>query len=396
MPGLADARPSALGSALFFYLVAVTILITLAPFRLRPLDRRPVDFAEATAIDLAGNLALFAPLGFLRRATQQAGSSRAWTLGSLALLSAAIEGVQHFSAGRDASVLDVATNTAGAALGLIAFERLRPAWERRLAGRLALELPLMNVVYLLGPLVFVDGLVSGDRPRLVLGSGLLGAFGGGVFAAVAAHRLVPAGLTSPSRAGAAAAAGYLLAAIPALLEAPGAVAALGAGLGLFVWALVRAAGPAGERRFEIPTLRRFGPLFAAYLAAAALWPWTLQARPGWRAEPGLTELPDVPGVAPLLRLASQFAAFSLVGYLAAEYRSRREDPRGRAAAAGALAAALLAAVLEAARGFHPAHAASFARLALGLAAGASGGALYAMQRDAVRRWRVPSPAEVTR
>jgi glycopeptide antibiotics resistance protein len=78
------------------------------------------------------------------------------------LLSVAIEFAQLFVPGRYTSTIDVITNGSGAWLGGLSFVFLKNNLKKERTGRLlALELPLMNVVYLLIPLMWLTGL----KPR---------------------------------------------------------------------------------------------------------------------------------------------------------------------------------------------------------------------------------------
>jgi hypothetical protein len=106
----------------------------------------------------------------------------------------------------------------------------------------------------------------------------------------------------------------------------------------------------------------------------------------WRARVAFTDLRDEPGPLPLLRLVEALAAFTLLGYGVAEYRSRREERLVPAAGAAALACLAAAVMMEWLRGFHPRHGASLLRAVLLSLSGAAGAAIYVQLRDAVRRW----------
>src|SRR5204862_4625526 len=94
--------------------------------------------------------------------------------------SVAIESVQLFEVTRYASISDVLANGAGGYLGAIAQRRLRRriAMAARTVGRLSLERPLLGLVYLLVPLLWLDGLAGVDSAMPLwplLGLGLFGA-----------------------------------------------------------------------------------------------------------------------------------------------------------------------------------------------------------------------------
>ena len=93
----------------------------------------------------------------------------------------AIEFTQLFIPGRYASAIDVITNGVGAWLGGLIFVLLAKSLKEERTDRLpAMELPLMNLVYLLIPLMWLTGLATGGEVLRWLLVVLLGLFGGGV------------------------------------------------------------------------------------------------------------------------------------------------------------------------------------------------------------------------
>jgi VanZ family protein len=382
-----DAAGSPLGLALISYLLGVTLLITLAPFRFR-IPGHFLVMLQANAFDMAANVFLFAPLGFLHSLTRRREASIAPTVAMGFVLSAAIESIQLFSRGRYASPFDVVMNTMGAALGALAHRAVDHRLHPRLAGQLALELPLMNVVYLLVPLVWLDVLAAGrSTSRLVLAA-LLGVLGSTVLTAVWRHRLRASEILSPAGLGLAAGTWFLVAGLPGLGQRPGLLLLGASTVGAVAW--LQARGVSGfdppDRRFEVPALRGAAPFFAAYLLLLALWPPTREVA-SFRIGFGLLDLPDDPSVVQVVRLLELVAAFTLLGYLVAEYRSRRDEGPAPASLVAGVIAVLSAALLEAARGFHPAHTASLARALLLTLAGAGGALIYTVQRETFRRWR---------
>lgn len=79
------------------------------------------------ARNVGGNLALFAPLGWLLPAIAAELRSARWVAGFACAASLAIETLQYASGRRVADVDDVLLNTAGAALGYLALALVRPA-----------------------------------------------------------------------------------------------------------------------------------------------------------------------------------------------------------------------------------------------------------------------------
>jgi VanZ family protein len=373
--------------------VAVALVVTLAPFRFTVPERLPIALGT-TRIDLVGNVFLFLPLGFLYRATR--GGTVLGVLGRGLLLSLAIESAQLFSRGRYFSPVDLMTNSAGAGLGALVHRAVAGRLHARLAGQLALDLPLMNVVYLVVPLLWLDGLAAGGSSSRILLAPVLGLFGSSVLVAVWRHRLRPAGILTPAGLGLAGALWFLVAGLPGFAGRPVILFAGSVALGLAILGLAVTPGPESlDRRFELLTLRRVAPLFAAYLLLLAAWPWSVTPAP-WRMRVGLTGLHDDPGVVPVVRLVETLAAFTLLGYLAAEYRGRREESLGPALGATAVVSMGAAAVLEIARGFHPQQGASLLRLILLGVAGAGGGAIFVAHRDTIRGWRTAAARNAER
>jgi len=215
---------------------ALTLIVTLAPFDLVAPRRVNIlvvgGFAEAAA-----NVVLFIPLGFLFRLARPRPEDR-WALGALAaglLASVAIELTQLFLPGRYPALLDIATNGAGAMLGAWLHDRvqsrLRPGALP--VSALALELPLMVLLYLLVPLMWLNGLAVVEAPLSTLRLLMLGLFGASILAAVQRRHLGPAGLLGRRSTALAAGAGFLAGAFPALLVRPLTVVAHAAIVALF-------------------------------------------------------------------------------------------------------------------------------------------------------------------
>ena len=378
------------GALLLGYMVLVTAVITLVPFRFA----RPKVFTLSWLVDPAdvgANVLLFLPLGLLFRVTTRpsGGVGHARTIVAACLTSAVFEALQLFLPGRFASPVDVMSNTLGAGLGSLLHARMAARLDGRLVRGLALELPLMIVVYLLVPLLWLDGFAAGhDGGRLLL-SPLLGLAGVVVLAAVWRHRLAERGVLSPTQLALVTAGWYAVGAAPGLMRRP--LLVLGGAVLVGLATRLEAARPlplASERRFELPTLRRMWPLLVGYLVLSALWPmpWT----PGpWHGGWGVADLADMPGVTPMLRALEYLAAFTLLGYTVAESRGRREEGAGPRRARLIAASVLSAAALEALRGFHPGHGASMLVLLLTAAMGLYGGLIYRIQLGVVREAVAP-------
>lgn len=368
-----------LGLLLTGYLALVVGAITLAPFQFGVPDSFHLSWMvldSGWVSDLLLNLVLFLPFGFIaRRIPGLARGNPLWVLVAGLLLSGAIEGAQLFLEPRYSTASDLMANGVGAWVGALLSDMVgRKLGEgRTLIGRLLLDLPLMGFVYLLIPLMWLDGLATGGSPERLWSIVPLVCCGALALGAVSAiERTAQADLDGQDHvfsAGLEAAAlfWYLLGAIPSLRIAPLAVAG-GAVLVLvvaFVGRVLWRGAVRHDRRLEPQVVRLLLPLVLLYLTALARSGGEL-----YQAESG--EIARVT----MLRWLERGAGFTLLGYLVAEWRGRREELLPRTTLAPMLLAALLFAILARFRGGPT----DFVALGVTLAAAAFGALLYAFQR----------------
>lgn len=397
-----------LGAAVLAYLVVVTLLITWAPFDFFSTPQHGLT-TRWTWSDLLLNVVMFLPLGFLwqgtctaahaapverRRGAERTAVHQAALVGLL--LSAAIEGGQLFLPGRFTSLLDLATNTLGAALGALAFVAVRPRLtvDSGTMRSLALDLPLAGVVVLLVPLLWTSAFGDGDPARLRL-LWPVAVSGGVLIGSIHGSYLAVATRGSARLAAVAAVAWLLVGALPALLRVTtfdamrdllGACVVAGAVAALRSRVAARARERDGAQRVEHAALRLAMPPFAAYVTVAALWP--VDALDGrWRA--AWTLAPAADGLSRGLLLASlaHLATFTLVGYVTAEFHGRDNARFAEGWPRVARRVAPLALLLEWARGWNASVGASAVVLVLAVLSGLFGGWLYHLQRDHVRALR---------
>ena len=381
-----DANTGArLGLALLAYMFGVTLVVTLMPFRFEWPSGPRIELV-GEPLDIVANVVMFVPLGFFYRIARPAARSTLRVLAVGAAASVAIEAIQYFEPVRTPSPFDVATNAAGAWLGALAANRIARAVPEggKLVGWLALQLPLMGLVYLLVPLLWIDALSAGEEGSRVILMPLLAAFGGVLLGGMQRHYFAPNLGTKPQRTAALAALWFLAGAFPMLAGRPGVVV-----LGTLVAAVVcwlcgqRAPGisPA-NRRFEVSLLSAAAPVYAAYFALIVAVP-LYQGLAAWTVHWGFTQAAVVQRE--IVRLLEIVAACTLAGYMAAEFRGRAVA-RYRDALPRLLAWGLaLACVLEGLWGLRAGHGASIARGALVAGAALYGGWLYYLQRAHVVR-----------
>lgn len=374
------------------YVATIIAIITLAPFRFLSAPQHGLT-SEWSVFDLVMNVVMFVPLGFLFQLTREEGDPAPWWQALLmgAGLSAAIETAQLFEVSRFSSLMDVATNAAGALVGAglhrLAVRRVNATAAVR---SLALELPLMGLVYLLVPLAWLAGLASDGSHRawFLLP---LSAVAGGIMGTVHAAYLDPIRPVARGWLLLASALWFGTALLPTGVKDPALiVAGLTVAVGVSWLRSIstaryrrRHANDASNRRFELPTLRLVLPFFALYLALSSLWPLDA-AVPAWYG--GFALLPpwSVTNNVNLFVALEHVAAFTLVGYIIAEFRGRALLPYRHMVGRVVRWGGGLSLLFEATRGFHPLYGASAMMLGLTVAASAFGGWLYHLQRDYVR------------
>ena len=383
-----EQEQSTFGYALLSYMVIVVVLITLIPFEFRIPDK--IQFSWGTnAEDFFANIILFLPVGFIfslsRRTNRDRFCINAFIFGTL--LSVAIESAQLFVHGRYTSIIDVITNGSGAWLGGLIFVFLKQILKEQRAGRLsALELPLMNLVYLLIPLMWLTGLSAGQEVLRWWLMVMLGLFGGGVLFSIYFYRLRGGGTVGPNKLSCFAMGWFFIGALPMLTGYPLQVIFFGAVLGAVFQLLARVLrpGPRTERRFELPTLKRLLPLYLIYLLLVAAWPTTVPLN-GWQVFIDFQALTSRERIVITFRFIELIAAFTLLGYMIAQMRGRKNEAAGKTFA-WVLITALVASVIIIMLKALPASI-SFSLIETGLISAASlyGAAIYRLQLSSIKR-----------
>lgn len=381
-----DVSAARLSGALLAYMLGVTLIITLLPFQFSwPSEWRVMT--TGGPIDIVANVLLFMPLGALFRIATRL-SKRHSVIGALAaglLASMAIEALQLFEPERYTSVLDVAANGVGAWFGSLAYDTLskRRAVDARLIGLVFLELPLMGLLYLTVPLLWLTALVATASPNWAWSAIPVAAYAGMLLGGTIRHISAGTGV-SPRRAASLAAGGIVVGMFPALARAPVAVAASA----LTAFAVTRLAAthrsrsPMWNRRFEVPVLRSAAPFYAVFLAAIVLLPLQ-EGVARWSLGFGFPGVADTWDKIEILRFLVRLAAFSLLGYMIAEYRGR-EELGLRDAVPRMLRWSLTAATAaEVLLGYRAGRGASIAQWGVVVFASLYGGWLYRLQRDHV-------------
>ncbi|MFN8573477.1 MAG: VanZ family protein [Gemmatimonadaceae bacterium] len=384
----AQRSASRLGTALLVYMLGVTLIITLLPFQFTwPSHLRVMWTGDA--MDVIANVLLFVPLGLLYRIATHL-STRHAVMRALAaglLVSMGIEALQLFEVERYTSVLDVATNGLGAIVGAVVFDRLaqQRALDVRWIGRLFLELPLMGLIYLTIPLLWLSALVATVTPDWAWIALPLAAFGGMLLGGTLRHMNVYRGSPiSAERMGVYAAAGVCVGMFPAATRAPLAIGT-GAVMAFVVTRLAAAPSarrPAWNRRFEVPVLRSAAPFYAIFIGLLILLPLLNGVAP-FSLGVGFTGTAGVWDKAEILRFLLRVAGMTLLGYMVAEYRGREEKQLKDALPRMLHWTLATATCIECAMGYRAGRGASIAQWSLLVLSGLYGGWLYRLQRDYV-------------
>jgi hypothetical protein len=306
----------------------VTAAITLCLFDFRIPERFEISFTGSLS-DVLENIVLYVPLGFLFRvASRRSGwlpLFKALCFGALA--SASLEACQLFLPGRNSSVIDVITNGMGALLGAAVAAHLRSRVMKEPASFLrAFEMPLVNVVYLLIPLLWLGSFsIGGEIGRLGLVA-LLGVFGGSILASVYVNQMSAKQNLRGSILTIYVLAWFVIGAMPAVIVFPLEVSALAVGVAataqLSAWLWKK--GDKTEHRFEVSTLKRVFPLFGVYMLLVSIWPTTLPVTQ-WPTGLDYKRLTEFQRIVFAARFIEVIAAFTLLGYMVAGLLGRKDE-----------------------------------------------------------------------
>ncbi|WP_339135504.1 MAG: VanZ family protein [Candidatus Electrothrix sp. GW3-4] len=318
-----------LSNALLIYFIFIVLIITLIPFNFQIPNQIEISWHIGPS-DTITNIFLFIPLGFLFRLIHR----HKHTLYSLptfffgAFLSITIEISQIFSPSRYTNPIDVLTNGFGAWLGAIALNMLsKKIREKERTKIFDLELPLLGQVYLLIPLLWLNGLALGDDPTRLLLIFLLGLSGSFVLGMIWKNRWMQHKTFSPKRLSLITVCWFMIGVLPSFFRYPLQIMGQVVLIGIFTMLLMQILQKITlkERRIEQRTLQIVFPLYIFYLALATYWS-NLPAR---------GNIHDVfQGVAFNKRIEVIFlavelvASYTLMGYMIAGLRGRQKDSQG--------------------------------------------------------------------
>ncbi|MCP3669555.1 MAG: VanZ family protein [Gammaproteobacteria bacterium] len=277
-------RETALGYGVLAYMVIVILLLTLMPFQFG-ISSNPLLSWKGPIDDIIDNLFLFMPLGFIYRLVHRPspGESSLPVLYYGLIFSIAIETSQLFLQPRTTTLTDVICNGIGAYVGARIYGMIRKNVDREGIAKLFwIEYPLMNLVYLLVPVLWLNAVQLKTAPSHIILLGISGSIGAILIGAVVGNHPDRSGTRRAAvLAGMAAMVWFLAASIPAFHYAPSGATLIA--MLVILLAISKAVLSSSVRqvdqRFEVHTLKTLLPIIILYLLAVMVWPLQFSTGP---------------------------------------------------------------------------------------------------------------------
>lgn len=318
--------------------VLVTIaVIVLAPFRFGGLDLSRLSLLGPGGdwpADLALNVVLFLPVGFLLHRLGAGQVAPGLVAGGCLLLSFGIEACQLFLPDRWPTGTDLFANFLGGWLGALASRSLRATLGEgtQLLGRTLLDLPLTGLVYVMVPWLWLIAVGSDDSAVRTWAMVPLG-IAGGVALAGAARSAAPQDGRMGRYLSRITLAWAMIVTAPAIrfglpLVAATVVASVGAA---WLFKAPWRSAPRQDRRIEPQVLQLVAPLVIIALL-------------GVPYDPGAMALDSMGDTRlEMVRWLERVAGYLVLGYIIAEWRGRLEESLPRGLLVPAIGASLLVA-----------------------------------------------------
>jgi len=368
-----------LSAALLGYVILIILLLTLNPFYLALPERVAFTF-RSDLRNLISNILLFIPLGFFYRLTMR--RRGAFLFG--AVISLSVETVQIFIPARTPSIVDILANTLGSGTGALIYELIsaRITFTQGMVGRLRLETPLMGLIYLQVPLLWANALTLDDSPNRWILTLLIGLCGAIIFSEIFQHWWETVHFQIGAYAACAAGIWFLIGSGPALTH-PFLVLTIGLAVMFLTATFTVLPQPSKERRFERATLKRVFPVFGLYLLLLALW-HPFRPLTAWHLTLGFTDQITEKSTQILNPRIEYLVAFTVLGYLSAEWRGRSEIPLAQDLPRLFLYSLGIALVIEFLVGFQSGPGASLIRVVMVILSALFGGTIYHLLRAHIR------------
>ena len=377
---------------LFFYMCAVTVFLTLMPFRFS------VNFSDvkwgiwSDAEDIAINIFLFIPLGFLFYL------SRFKPIGKFAVnalifglvFSSFIEITQLFLPKRYTTFCDVLMNGIGAWIGGLSIyylQRFLTQIKTINLRLLPIELPLVNIVYLLVPLVWINSISIGNFGERFWFSLIPVSIGAYVIGEIYRREFANAGLKQFAVL-LMICLGWSFTAESLMLTKRWndvlIVVTLAAAITTST-AIRKPVFSGRNVRYELAVLKRVVPFFLFYLYCVGFYPFRFNFSE-WHLQFGLSGIPEDPPVFTIFRLFAYMSGLTLLGYMLSQIIARRESEQVTQKTMLALAVIWVPGVVELCRGFHLIYQASILNFCFGVLASFSGVWIHRLYLGIIRTY----------
>ncbi len=380
-----------LSYVLFFYMCAVTSVITLIPFRFAfPMDHAKFSLFGGPS-DAILNIFLFVPLGFLFHLINFK-KMRKWQKHAFVfgfLFSCVIEFLQLFLEKRCTSPTDILMNGLGALLGAYIYQQFNNRMRlrnQRTVGLMVLDLPVTNILFLLIPQLWLNSLAMGrtlQRYWLALLIGLVGVI---IITGIYHQRKNFQQIISPLGMAGFTSAWYFIGAALSITKQPFMVLMISAFLGILTFLLAKTGKQKNVqiKSFEIRLIKIIIPIFILYLIGLIYFP-LISPQMKWQFRFGLSAIPEDPPNVVIFSLLEYLAAFSLFGFMVSLWLAKSETAllKKKVVISGIIFG--VAGVLELIRGFHPQFESSLTQYLFAGIAGFAGILIYRVQLGSVRK-----------
>jgi hypothetical protein len=172
--------------------------------------------------------------------------------------------------------------------------------------------------------MWLNGLATGEEIARLWLLLLLGIIGAGVICSVYINRFKHAGNIGYTKLSFFTMCWFVLCSLPVLVKFPLQIMVSGFAVVIIVQILARLFKKRNshEKRFEIPTIKKLLPFYMIYLLLLAAWPTTIAAGE-WQHNIIFQELVFEERIVFTFRFVELIAAFTLLGYMIAEMRGRK-------------------------------------------------------------------------
>ncbi len=365
-----------LNGAILSYTLFVMLFVTLTPFSYHiPKKFYYVMFWNVQ--EALQNIFLFIPFGYLSAPLINARPGKRMMLVTVTgfTLSMIIEINQIFIYERYTSPVDVLTNTSGAVTGAVLWYMLDKISRFKERGGALLRIPLMNVVILVIPLLWLNAVSTGHNINRLWSALLPGLMSVVIISAIYTNGSKKFEFLTRKTAVSFFSIWFLIAYLPEVLFFPGRCLFFYLFLISLLTLLLRRdekKNGSQEKRYEIPTLKKIAPLFAVYLVLITTWPLTEVGNERFT----VTFLGNLfmrnNSLRYIFAQMEYMAACALLGYILAQAMNRHHFRVGRFIA-------LLGAVTlipELPRAFHPLYGANITHWFMAVFNGIFGGLIY--------------------